>query len=147
MTQINAPRRAESETERADDSGLDIGLLNRVERMAAAYTIVLAIVDILALGWRQAIVLTGVSAVSILSFRLLRLEVSLLEPRPQEDLGTRNSLLIALRFFFLCGVVIAALHFSRQYPLALVLGFASVPVALTAEACRRLVWPKSRHDR
>jgi hypothetical protein len=112
--------------------------VRRIERMAVAYLALAATAMWILTDANQAIVLTLIGSLSIVNFRALQLQVSLLEPRSDGRLGARNTLLLVLRLTFLGALVSGALLLGRNFILALVLGFSVIPAALMTEGVVRV---------
>ncbi len=114
--------------------------VRRIVRFAVLAALLCAAFAAFRWGFRGALVLTLSAVLSIVNFRLLQLQVSLLEPRPSGGLGARNSLLLLLRLGFLFGLVGLMLYAGRAQAslLPILLGFAVIPIGLVAEAVLRV---------
>jgi hypothetical protein len=121
----------------------DVAGLRRIERMAIAWTGVGAAVFLVLGRPLAAVVLTGVSAASIVGFRGLQRVISALGPRDVETTDqttheTRNDdgrhRLVALgRFTFLGLVLLMGISLGPEAHPGLVSGFSTLPAALMTE--------------
>jgi hypothetical protein len=85
----------------------------------------------------------GVAA-SIVHLRALKAQVSRMDPR----LGIRagSALWFLLRYLVLGGVLLALLRLGFGHPWAFVIGLASLPFALLAEAAVQVLTPALRRE-
>lgn len=131
----------------------DLGLLRRIELLAALWTAVGAGGCLAAGAPAGALVLTGASAASIVAFRGLQRVVAAIGPRDEArdqtdptrtsragDAGGRPGLGAVVRLGSLGALVIAGsfLLDPGHYP-ALVLGFSTLPAALMTEGLLQAV--------
>jgi len=122
----------------------DVASLRRIERGAAAWTLAGALAYVALGRFPAALVLTVVSAASIVSFRGLQGIVSAIGPAEQEDrevkVGWRRSLRAFLRLGLLGAFLIACgLLLDRRLFPAIVLGCSTLPAALMTEGLLQAV--------
>lgn len=132
-----------------DERLADVAALRRVERLALAWTILGATVAV-ALGHAgTALVLTGVSAVSIVAFRGLQRIVAAVGPagpnqgevqQKHRTIGWRQGLAVLVRLCLLGALLVAGwFHLDQRHFPALILGFSTLPAALMTEGLLQLV--------
>lgn len=129
----------------------DPGSLRRLELLAAAWTALGAVGFLLAGAPAGALVLTGVSALSIVAFRGLQRIVSALRPEERPTrVGWRPGLAALVRFLVLFGLLAAgALLLDPEYFPAIVLGFSTLPASLVTEGlyqAARSIRGRDHHD-
>lgn len=111
-------------------------VLRRLQLLAAAWGLALAVAFAIAGAGRRALVLTGGAVVSIVALRSLEGVVRRLGvngPGPPPGLGWRYPLRLLLLV-----VLVSTLVSVGRDPLALVLGVSAVPAALLVEAALQL---------
>ncbi len=131
----------------------DVASLRRIERTAAVWALVAGLGYGLFVSWPGALALTVVAAASIVAFRGLQRIVSALGP--SQDQSERSALGapgigVFVRLAFLGAVVAAGAFWLRpEHMPALILGFSTLPAALTTEGFRQVARAHrdDRHDR
>ncbi len=127
----------------------DQDALRRIERIAVGWTVLAAALFTVSGQPGGALVLTGVSAVSIVAFRGLQRIVTALGPAaPNEGevqqkhrtIGWRQGLAVLVRLCLLGALLVAgSLYLGQRFFPALILGFSTLPAALMTEGLLQLV--------
>lgn len=127
----------------------DPAALRRVEWIAVGWTALCVALFVMAGQGVSALVLTGVSAVSIVAFRGLQRIVAAMGPadpnqvevrHKHRTIGWRQGLAVLVRLCLLGALLVAGWLFvdQRSFP-ALILGFSTLPAALMTEGLLQLV--------
>jgi len=131
----------------------DLAALRRIERLAAGWTVLAAALFVVFGRATGALVLTGVSAVSIVAFRGLQRIVTALGPadpnqgpnqgevqQKHRTIGWRQGLAVLVRLCLLGALlVVGAFHLGQGFFPALILGFSTLPAAMMTEGLLQLV--------
>jgi len=127
----------------------DLAALRRIEWLAVGWTVLAATLFVVFGRATGALVLTGVSAVSIVAFRGLQRIVTALGPadpnqgevqQKHRTIGWRQGLAVLVRLCLLGALLVAgAFHLGQRFFPALILGFSTLPAALMTEGLLQLV--------